>query len=131
MKLISTILLSAMSITAIAQDKTLDINYFASYGNSVSFRWSSRLAESQDWKLRAFTAGGLYNVSGGKNKLSIIYDVWRGCELGADVSSKYGLNYSTQGKSSSMNFTLYKIDGTHGQDGLSGRIDINMKFGGG
>ncbi len=110
-------------------DNTLDINYTATYKDNFSLRWSSRLSEQQNWSLKGFTAGGAYSLTGKSNRFSLTYDMWRGTEINAPLSSRYGLSYNTQSKYSNFSFSILHIDVPNQPKGFQGRIDLNMKFG--
>lgn len=122
----------ALSTTAFAQwqkDNVLDLNYNASFKDSFSLRWSSRLAESQDWTLRGFNAGGSFALNQGPTRLSVTYDLMRGYNAGAEVGSRYGLSFSQVASNMNLAFSLFKSDGMANQmNGFSGRLDLSMKF---
>ena len=108
-------------------DKVLDLNYTASYGNSLSLRLSSRLSESQNWHLRGFNAESIYGINGKHNQFAITFGLTRGYELNARTTTRYGLTYNSQSEFANFSISLYQTEGTN-CSGLSGRIDINMKF---
>lgn len=132
MKTLTTLIVLLLSVIATAQnrpsDKTLDINYIASYKDSFSLKWSSKLSEQQEWSLKGFTAGGAYNLNRSANHFSVVYDFWRGCEPNAGISTRYGMAYNTQSKFSNLSFSIFQTDSLTAPSGIAGRIDINMKF---
>jgi hypothetical protein len=132
MRTLTTSLMLLLSVIATAQnrptDKTLDINYIASYKDSFSLKWSSKLSEKQDWALKSFTAGGAYNLNKATNRFSVVYDFWRGCEPNAGISTRYGMAYNTQSKFTNLSFSIFQTDSFTAPSGIAGRIDINMKF---
>lgn len=129
---ITLILACALSTTAFAQlrkDNVLDLNYNASFKDSFSLRWSSRIAESQDWTLKGFNAGGAYSLNKGPTRLAVTYDLMRGYNDGAEIGHRYGLAFSTTAPNLNLAFSLFKTDGANNQmNGFSGRLDLNMKF---
>ena len=130
--IVTLIVVCAFSSTALAQfrkDNVLDLNYNASFRDSFSLRWSSRIAESQDWNLRGFNAGGSYALNKGSTRLSVTYDLWRGYNDNDPMAHKYGLAFSTTAPNLNLAFSLFKTDGANNQmNGFSGRLDLNMKF---
>ena len=133
MKKLITLAVAMLSSAALSQirptERTLDINYTASYKSDFSVRWSSRLSESQDWAIKGFNTGAAYNLNRGANRFAITYDLWRGCELNAPLSQRYGVSYSSQGKFSNMSFSVFQTQTPNQPTILQGRIDLNMKFG--
>ncbi len=121
---ITTIILLLINYSS-AQNNTFDINYNASYKDAFNLKLTSRMIEKNDWAMQGFSAGGSYNVINGKTKLMLSYDLWK---LGDNlpINRKYGITFSTQNTFSNFSLTLFKSEG--GQNGLSGRLDFNMRF---
>lgn len=111
-----------------SSDKILDVNYTATYKNTLSFKWLSRISESQDWSIRSFTAGGAYNLNTGASRLSVTYDLWRGNEINSQIYKRYGLAYTTQGKSTNLSFSIFQTDVPNQIGSFQGRLDLNTKF---
>jgi hypothetical protein len=129
-KLLATILAACTVCCALGQrNNTLDLNYNASYRNSLNFRWSSRLSEASDWGLMGFNTGASWSANQGLGRLSVTYDMFRGYEPCADIGARYGLAYSLSTPTTGLNLSLYNTSGTR-NDGVSAKLDINMKFGG-
>ena len=109
-------------------DKTLDINYLGTYKSDFSLRWSSKLAESQNWEVRAFNTGAAYNLNRGANRFAITYDLWRGPELNAPLAHRYGMSYSSTSRLSNLSLSVFQVQAPNQPSMIQGRIDINMKF---
>lgn len=128
MRQLNAIIMIAICASGFAQTppNTFDINYNASYKDAFNLKLSSRLIEKNNWGVSEFSAGGSYNVINGKTKLMLSYDLWK---LGDNlpINRKYGLTLATQNSFSNFSLTLFKSEGG-GQNGLSGRLDFNMRF---
>lgn len=125
----STTMLSSLAFAQNPMsDKTLDINYLATYKSDFSLRWSSKLAESQNWEVRAFNTGAAYNLNRGANRFAITYDLWRGCELNAPMSQRYGMSYSSTSRLSNLSVSVFQVQIPNQPNIIQGRIDFSMKF---
>jgi hypothetical protein len=128
--MVSALMLSSVAFAQLRpNDKTLDINYTATYKSDFSVRWSSKLAESQDWAIKGFNTGAAYNLNRGANRFALTYDLWRGAELNAPLSQRYGMSYSSQSRFSNLSFSVFQIQTPNQPSVIQGRIDLNMKFG--
>lgn len=123
----TTVLMSA-SVFSQTNNNTLDINYLASFKDTFTLKLSSKLSENNDWSLRGFSGGGAYSVGGASSRFSLTYDLWRGNELNAPLSKRFGLAYSTQSRFNSVSFSMYQTDALNAPSGLAGKLDITMKF---
>lgn len=125
----TTVLMSASVFSqSTTNNNTLDINYTALFKDTFTLKLNSKLSEDNNWALKGFSGGGAYNIGGASSRFSLTYDLWRGNELNAPISKRFGLAFSSQSRFNTVSFSMYQTDALNAPSGLAGKLDITMKF---
>jgi hypothetical protein len=127
--ILSGICLAGMACAQVKQDN-IDFNYSIAYKDSMGFAWSSKFQNKQEWDVKNYSGRFFMNLKAGATKINIAYDTYYGQGIAPGVANgtRYGLSFINSGPNTTINFSMFQNDNFGALNGMSGKIDINMKF---
>lgn len=129
-KIIAFVLLLVCSSLGFTQTKTnlFDLNYNLTYRDNVGLRWTSKfMGEFDTLKMQGFNSNLFWQTKIGNSSLRIVADMYQ-LPGASFIGTRYGFNFINGGPSSNINISIFSNDNFSNLTGLSGKIDVNMKF---